>query len=151
MAFTWFDEIGCCCCLPPLPQFACSILATTGKPSASTQYIIFHVSKLHGSAFVRPCICRLCPLLCGRNWLALCAPILGVEGMERLMVPPGRMLLSARSSMSRLAADRPPIVIERSEPRIEPPAKVRLSDLASHPFPELHQIMWLIPYHSTNF
>ena len=43
--------------------------------------------------------------------------ILGVEGVDRFMVPPGRMLLSARSSMSLL--DR----IDRSEPRIEPPKR----------------------------
>ena len=40
---------------------------------------------------------------------------MGVEGVDRFMVPPGRMLLRARSSMSLLD------LIDRSEPRIEPP------------------------------
>ena len=38
MARTWFGGVCSCCCLPPLPQFTCSILATTCKPFAGAQY-----------------------------------------------------------------------------------------------------------------
>ena len=35
---TWFGEVGSCCCLPLLPQLACSILATWGPPISRALY-----------------------------------------------------------------------------------------------------------------
>ena len=44
MVGTWFGEFYSCCCLPLLPQIACSILPTTYKPLFPSLYIKLLVS-----------------------------------------------------------------------------------------------------------
>ena len=56
MVGTWFVEFCSCCCLPPLPQLACSILPTTYEDLFRALYNVYLQEK---AIVTRRIVCAL--------------------------------------------------------------------------------------------